>query len=276
MTTRYIGPRTMALGCWGRRRRALHGGARVVTMVVLSVVAVAAASAALIVQHTRSIRSAKEAQPLGPSDGIIWRVTHANLLGEQGDYAKAAALWEDIVRDYASTEIAAEALLFLGGVHEAAHDYKEAEAAYDRLRAEYPRSSWSRGAEFRLRALRNPTRREVPLADDPVVAEFCAATKLQKANQYDGAAQGYEALARIHPSHEFAPLALLSAGYCYFLADRPADARMRWNQVLEIYPDSSYSADADFALRAVDDPRLRSAFRQAIAMPSSVGPSGSD
>jgi len=198
--------------------------------------------------------------------GIIFRVFYASLLADQGSPADAAAVFEEIADDYAGTDTGAEALSWAGGMWEAAGDYKMAAAAYERLVAEYPKSSRRSGAELRLRSMKNSRRRKVPLAEDTVAAEFAAAATLEKHGEYETAAQAYEALARAHPGHELAPFALLSAGHSYFLAGRLEYAKRRWAEVLQKYPESAFSADANFALRAATDPARLSALRDALLL----------
>jgi len=196
------------------------------------------------------------------------RVDQANALGERGDYKSAVRVLEEIVHQRPKTKSAAEALLRIGGMWEAAHDDQKAEAAYKRLLTEAPDAHWRRMAKISLSSIQRlrskRLRRKLPLSRDPIAAEFSSATLLQRHGAYIPAAQRYEDIARISPKHELAPFALLEAGDCYFLAGRPIDAQTRWREVIRRYPDSSWKCDAEFALDAINNPGLRESMRRVL------------
>jgi len=193
------------------------------------------------------------------------RVDQANALAEQGDFKGAVGVLEEIVHQRPKSKSAAEALLRIGGMWEAAHDNEKAEAAYKRLLIESPDSHWRLTAKISLSALRNSRSRKHLLSRDPIVVEFASAALLHRRGAHIPAAQRYEDIARISPKHELAPFALLEAGDCYFLAGRAVDAQSRWREVIRRYPDSSWKFDAEFALRAIRTPGLRESLRRILA-----------
>jgi len=217
----------------------------------------------LLVQRGMRHR-AEQARQFVEKGGLIGQVLYANLRAEHGDYADAAGAFDKIARDHAGTEVGAEALIHVAGMWRAAHERAKAAGAYEKLIKEYPNSPWRHGAEFGLRDMATAGKGE-QWKDDPAMAEFRAAARLQNLGQYGAAATRFENLARAYPKHELAPFALLEAGNCYFLDDRSGDAEKRWRQVIERCSNSAWRTDADFALRAVKSPTLRESLRKTIA-----------
>jgi outer membrane protein assembly factor BamD (BamD/ComL family) len=157
-------------------------------------------------------------------------------------------------------------MVYLGELWEVTREYQKAESVYKKMLAEYPHSRWRPDAEADLRFVQKKARSGgIQWTKDPVAKQYVSAARLwTKRGELLAAAQRFEAIARANPKHELAPMALLSAGYCYFLAGRLGAAQVRWHEVLERYPHSSCKADADFALRAAKDPKLRESLRWAL------------
>ncbi len=83
-------------------------------------------------------------------------------------------------------------------------------------------------------------------------AAFCGkAACLEDLNRFEEAAETYLRAASSHRDFFMAPRFILDAARCYRLADMPDQARTQYEAVIEQYPDTDFSREAESGIRKI-------------------------
>jgi TolA-binding protein len=156
--------------------------------------------------------------------GMILGSAHAAMFSGDGQQARRA--YEDIIKRFASTESAKEAMIYLGNIHFQSRDFPAALEQYQRAVKAKPGSSLLSAS----------------------ASSGVAACK-EQAGDFSGAAGEYLNIAGRHSRDPFlAANAMLSAGRCYRAAGNIIQARVTFQKVIRQYPDDQASQKAKEAL----------------------------
>lgn len=152
----------------------------------------------------------------------IWR---ANLDMKQGSIGSAIQNYSSIIERYRGTWGHSDANFFLANAHFATGRYDTALVMFEKYL-----NLGKRRDEF------------------TVSAKQGIAQCLEEIGRYEEAAESFRKVQREHPESPLAPDALLGAARCYELAKDLPSAESAYNELLDLYPDSSQSALAKMRL----------------------------
>ncbi len=191
----------------------------------------------------------------------------------KGDHLFAIEAMNRVLSQSPLHELADDALLALAESHRAMGDFASAEAEYDRLATDYPRSTLVPEASYRLglayydqslpaaldqttteRAIAQLERFTAEYPDSPSVAaatekiaelrsrlaeKTYESARLYVALKNDASARVYfEAVARDYPDTPWAPRALLALARSASTDGLPDEARGAYGRLIELYPES--------------------------------------
>jgi TolA-binding protein len=169
----------------------------------------------------------------------------AHLAVENGELEKAAALYEQFLKDHADGAPAVEAALACADVRERLKQFDAALAMYQ------------------LVIQRHADSAHLPMA------LLRAGTLYDRLSQEVAAIEQFERVVRDYPDSPLVPAALYGWGWSLYDLKKPEEANAKFGQLRRDYPDSPYWADAtyrlaEFAMQAKDLDRAQDLLDELI------------